>query len=54
MVAEHVASDAYVRLLLFFDMSGGDLEELLEFIFAHQNHSRREFYLFVICGISNN
>jgi len=30
-VAEHMAADAYVRLVLFFDASGGYFEEFFEF-----------------------
>ena len=50
-VAEHVASDAHVRLVLFFDASRRDFEEFLKSFFTCRELGRCEYDLIiVVCG----
>jgi len=53
-IAEHMASNADMHLVLFFNASGWHFEKLLEFVFACRNQCRCEVNLFVIGGISKD
>jgi len=47
-VTKHVASNAYVRLILFIDPCGRHFKELLKFSFASWEVFQGEYDLFVI------
>ena len=47
-VTKHVASDAYVRLILFINPHGRHFKELLKFSFASREVFRGEYDLFVV------
>jgi len=53
-VAEHVASDAYVRFALFFITGHRYFKELFEFGFARRDRSGGEHNLFIVAGSPEN